>query len=529
MKIGTQKLFISMLFSAGCTLLLTIYLQAQEASIGGRVVDNEGNPLWGVALHLSPSNQKTITDRYGQFVFKLVDDGRRRIAVASAPGYYEEEAINGHVVSDHVGDTVTIRLTKGGVITGRISDESGEPIVGISVHAYRVRGEKGELVKTAESYTGYSDDRGVYRLYGLKTGTYFVAAKNNESSYYLPSIYRFNALNWHPLGVRETAVEIKATAASITEGIDILYRNQQGYIVSGTVAMNSGDGPKTSSSVNLFERASGLLLQKVLVDNLRGGFAIYGVADGEYEVEAEALGTPNQSHMISPRRRLQVAGKNISGLRLSPTSLGLIRGKVQLEPTSGISCGRPFPLSKLSIDVAKELRKNEGPRFTSAETAVDLNGTFILYDLFSGQYRLSLSGLGDEWYIKQIRGVLDNSETVPVNASRQGSDVVITLAPGAAKISGKTAVKSQIYLIPTNQLGTLKVRQVRTTRTQTDGVFTISHLAPGSYYVFSRGVKGDEEEKGVSVEDLPQLKKEAAKASLVELNQCQQRIGITVP
>jgi len=532
MAINARKLSASALLSAACTVPLTGQILAQEGAITGEVIDGGGRPIWRASLSLSAAGattQRTMTDREGKFLFKQVSSGRYRITV-SAAGYYEEENARDRADSYRAGETVTIRLSKGGVITGRVTNQSGEPLVGLKVRAFRVRDEKGAPVKSRESYDWESDDRGMYRLFGLKPGAYLVAAEDNKLGFYLPSPYRFNTTNWYPSGVRETSVEVPVAALSVTENINILYRAQRGYSISGTVAVKSGGAPGTFSTVNLIDRQSGLLLQSTSTSGQQSGFALYGAADGEYEIEAEAPGQPGQSRMISPRQRVKVNGGDVGGLQLSLSSLGLIRGKILVEPPNEGSCCKPFALSELFLEAAKESREGMDQRFTHAETVPDLQGAFILLNLVIGQYRLNLNGLGDHWYIKQLSGALDDSGLAPVGVAGRSPEVIITLAPGAATLTGKTTMKSQVYLVPTGQPGRLKVTQVRVTRAQADGVFTIRHLAPGSYRIFSRVMRGNEEEKGISVEELPRLKKEAeAKGLLVELKSCQQLTGVKLP
>src|SRR5262249_22821979 len=63
------------------------------------------------------------------------------------------------------------------VITGRVLDEDGEPLARATVSVLRqqyVRGEK----QLATAGTGQSDDRGMYRIFGLMPGDYFVSASN---------------------------------------------------------------------------------------------------------------------------------------------------------------------------------------------------------------------------------------------------------------------------------------------------------------------------------------------------------------
>ncbi len=76
---------------------------------------------------------------------------------------------------------VDIRLPRGGVLTGRVFDESGEPVVRTSVRAMRFQYVQGER-RLAQVGSGESDDRGQFRIYGLMPGAYVVAASVRAES-----------------------------------------------------------------------------------------------------------------------------------------------------------------------------------------------------------------------------------------------------------------------------------------------------------------------------------------------------------
>src|SRR5262249_4529256 len=93
------------------------------------------------------------------------------------------------------GDQVTIRMTKGGVITGKVTDSQGQPAVQIPVQAIRLRDEKGrparQVAKPFSTSEGANtDDRGIYRLHGLEPGVYLVSAGGGE---------RFSATPYTPI------------------------------------------------------------------------------------------------------------------------------------------------------------------------------------------------------------------------------------------------------------------------------------------------------------------------------------------
>ena len=66
-------------------------------------------------------------------------------------------------------------MPRGGVIAGTVLDEHGEPAVGTQVRVYRYNRQSG--VRTPQlAGNDATDDRGMYRIYGLQIGDYLVAA-----------------------------------------------------------------------------------------------------------------------------------------------------------------------------------------------------------------------------------------------------------------------------------------------------------------------------------------------------------------
>jgi hypothetical protein len=69
-------------------------------------------------------------------------------------------------------------MIKGGVITGRVTNATGEPLIGVRVNAVMTRGAEGNTARRAAARPRFTDDRGFYRLYGLPPGTYVVFTRN---------------------------------------------------------------------------------------------------------------------------------------------------------------------------------------------------------------------------------------------------------------------------------------------------------------------------------------------------------------
>jgi hypothetical protein len=76
---------------------------------------------------------------------------------------------------------VTLTLWRNGGISGRVVDESNEPVVGIPVRALRVILAAG-MPHVAAGPIGTTDDRGIYRIASLRPGKYLVIVPSVQSS-----------------------------------------------------------------------------------------------------------------------------------------------------------------------------------------------------------------------------------------------------------------------------------------------------------------------------------------------------------
>jgi uncharacterized protein (DUF2141 family) len=132
----------------------------------------------------------TYTNDAGRFSMTGLPAGRYTLTVTKPP--YLRLAY-GAKRPDRPGTPITIkdaeqltnlamRMTRGAVLSGTITDENGLPAVGVQVQAMRVMMQNGERTLAPGGAVGaqasdMTDDRGVYRFYGLPPGEYVVSAQ----------------------------------------------------------------------------------------------------------------------------------------------------------------------------------------------------------------------------------------------------------------------------------------------------------------------------------------------------------------
>jgi hypothetical protein len=137
----------------------------------------------------STRNTKVLTDAEGRFVFMDLPAGTYTLT-ATKPGYAEGAhgrrrplGLTQPVVlaeAERIGD-LTIPLWKFAAISGTVTDEAGEPMVGIAVRVLSraVVAGKQKFVPGAVSRT---DDRGLYRIASLTPGDYAVVVPSTQAS-----------------------------------------------------------------------------------------------------------------------------------------------------------------------------------------------------------------------------------------------------------------------------------------------------------------------------------------------------------
>ena len=143
-------------------------------AITGQVVTETGQPLAGAAVFVRAYGERgqgrsTTTDAEGNFQVSGLDP-LTYIVSASFSAYVTAPRDPDSTQAPYyrVGDSVRLQLIKGGVITGTVTTSAGEPVVGVRVQAYMIRDGNGQPSRYGMPFRERTtDDRGVYRIYGL--------------------------------------------------------------------------------------------------------------------------------------------------------------------------------------------------------------------------------------------------------------------------------------------------------------------------------------------------------------------------
>jgi hypothetical protein len=162
-----------------------------SGAISGVVTDGvTGQPVAGAIVSLSVASRATIartaremTDSHGRFLFTKLSAREDYQLIATMPGYFDStygqdslRPANGKILlaDGQWLSTAKLMLWKGASISGTVTDERNDPVVGVYVHVFAMVNVSGAK-QLAAGPIATTDDRGMYRVANLGPGQYLVS------------------------------------------------------------------------------------------------------------------------------------------------------------------------------------------------------------------------------------------------------------------------------------------------------------------------------------------------------------------
>jgi hypothetical protein len=497
--------------------------------ITGRIIGDDGRPLPDAVVYFFRTYarvpgppQMAATDSDGKFQILNLQPGLYTVN-ASLPGFIAapDAAIDtGEARYYRPGDYVTLTLIKGGVITGTVRDANGDAVVAVAVRATRVRDANGRTLPRVFAYAQprMTDDRGIYRLYGLQPGTYIVSAGGNLGFFGVPNAYDSDAPTYFPSSTRDTAADVPVRGGEEATGTDIRYRGERGHTISGTISGVVELNGRYGVTVTLAQASSGAYESTTYVQpGMKPGFSFNGVADGEYELTAQQGAGLGDSAVSTPRR-VTVKDSDITGIELLLAPLGSIAGRVLLDAAPKESCvekrGATFVEILLGIRRDEKVPSQEAARtpfFLGSGNIPNDQGEFTIHNVQTGSYRMTVRLPSEAWYVRSItlpvapsaRVATKTAETksastspvLTIKAYEHITGVTLNIAQDAAALRGRVIASTEgvpvptnlkVYLVPAERERADDVLRYSEALLDSDGTFTLKNLAPGHYFLIAR-------------------------------------------
>ena len=469
-----------------------------------------------------------VTDDTGRFTFRNVPAGRFTLsavkeAFVNAAYGARRPGGTGAPLTIADGGEVTglvLKLQRGGVITGVIIDAASQPVPDAQVGAFQYMFVNGER-RLVSRQSGRSDDRGVYRIFGLSAGQYIVSASMSRTSFgatsdiLLPSdadvdrALKEPATGSQSIGVGRPAgyvpvyhpattsvaqaSQVEVAAGAERSGIDIQLLMVPSGRVEGTVTYPDGELPR---NLQLSMTAAG-------DDGLRG---IDGFRMGRPEANGRFQfgGLPPADYLVTARANLPGGGPNAvlwATANVTVSGDGIVQVPLELRRGFTVTGRVQFDATKAPPTDMRGWRVGLGPVLGRNEVSLGVNdadvqpdGTFTLTGVPSGRFRvrpMPPSPLADHWQPRSIaadgRNLLD--EPIDVLSDIQGMTVVFTdriptLSGRLQDVSGAAPSDYHVILFPAERaLWVPQSPRIHAIRVGTDGHYTFKRVLPGSYFL----------------------------------------------
>src|SRR5262249_39684598 len=223
----------------------------------------------------------SVTDADGKYRVTGLPAGNYMVSVEILRSYVPVSKSGQKSKQIHLGEEeeradIDFALVRGGAITGRVTDPDGKPIIGGFVGVTQAD-ETGRSFNPGGS--GETDDRGVYRIYGLPAGRYRVSASAPGKS------ARKYAVTYHPdVTDQKQAVVIEVKEGSEASASDITLNNKkkEGSYVAGRVIDSETGEPVSQATIYCYGLGPTRdRFHQEPVDS-QGSFRLTGLAPGQY-------------------------------------------------------------------------------------------------------------------------------------------------------------------------------------------------------------------------------------------------------
>jgi Carboxypeptidase regulatory-like domain len=433
------------------------------ASISGRITI-KAKPAVGVTVGLRRSEPNTnsqlfagrvTSDQDGNYRITNVPAGRYEVIV-SQPGFVQTDPAPGsRMIFITEGENVEgmdFALVRGGVITGKVVDADGRPVIAQQVNVYpadawdqRPQDRRQPIFAMRGAAT---DDRGIYRAFGLMPGRYKVAVGRDEDSFQTPqppgrATYK---RVFHP----DIVDPAKATVVEVTEGseatnVDIaLQRPVDTYAVSGRSIDGEKNLPMPGVRVALESVGAGAYqtYSNFGTSNAQGEFVIDGVPPGKYVF---SLISERGRELFLEPAAVEITDENVAGVILRLTKGASVSGVIAIENES------PTALAKLrQAEVAAYVTPASGVGGRSASSTIANDGSFCVAGLPAGTAGIFLNGGPNQrgpiknFIIARVErdGLPQPAQRIEIKDGEQVSGLRVVVTYGDATLRGSITTQN---------------------------------------------------------------------------------------
>jgi protocatechuate 3,4-dioxygenase beta subunit len=525
-------IFVVVLFALKSAASSSAFAQDQKpGSITGHVKLG-GKPAKGITIIATPSvsdpakaaeemfnssaSMKSTTDSDGVYRLEGLPAGKYRVA-PSAPALVSTDVNSTGEITVAEGaaaEGVDFALSLGGVITGKITDSEGRPVIGQRISLKPL--DKTEAAADYGSAAGMlgnrmyaTDDRGVYRIFGLRPGRYIISAGKDVMSAFLSQGPK-RIQTFYPSVTDETkAKPVQVTAGSEAAGVDIQFSaSDNGVVVSGRVVDSEkstpianamvaySKAPKTPADiVTNTEDAGSFMPGGFTTTNDKGEFRFASVAPGNYKLEARPIGAiagTGGSQFYADPLVFEVQSANVDKLDIKVHRGAVISGVVVIESADAQDSLDRFGQVML---MAMVIDGTSGS-YSSGNCVVAADGGFRLGGLKAGKVTIRPFSMSPRrpGLLRVERNGVEVQGGFEIQPNEEVTGIRVILTPATCVIRGRVTIQGgalqpgakvmararSVNVDPSDHTAVLGNPPVDVS---SNGSFVIENLTPGSYEV----------------------------------------------
>jgi len=487
-------------------LIFTLFLHAHSqtgpekrpaATFSGKVTI-KGKGVSGIAVGLvriedsmaQAARHRTLTDDQGNYRISNVGPGKYQLMVA-APGFIPAPGSDTNktflISKAETVENVDFALVRGGVITGKIIDADGRPLIEEEVMIFPVESRQGFFQHTAPIHAR-TDDRGIYRMFGVAPGKYRVAAGRDDGDSFGMRGGGFRR-TFHPSAIEASeATIIEVTEASEATGVDItlpeptVYYSARGRIIdddTGQPLANVTYGVRRYLNEN-----STTSLTTGAVTTKDGEFKLENLSPGKYAVFIEV---PPDSDWRADFVRFEVIDHDVTNLTVTASRGGSASGVIVLEGTDDKTVNEQLRRARIYAQVSGQ----DLMRTSMQAATINPDGSFRIGGLQAGIVNFGIS-IQRFQIVRIERGGVAQPQGIELKEREQitGLRLIVNYANGAVqgvvKLDDGSIPASGSVFISLKRLGVLPTpfaNSRESAQVDARGQFFADGLLAGTYEV----------------------------------------------
>ncbi|MBI5283074.1 MAG: carboxypeptidase regulatory-like domain-containing protein [Candidatus Solibacter usitatus] len=367
-----------------------------------------------------------------------------------------------------------VKLFELGAVTGTVTGENGEPLLGITVQALSSKVSNGRRQVSQYAYN-QTNDLGQYRLWHLSPGQYYVKALGRRSvslGVGAMPLTREGELAYGPQYFPSGATKEEAALLNLQPGetlqVDFRLSGRPAFSIRGRLLQHTLHDDVQGE----VRQGTETMGSRVKVELATGRFEAADVPAGSYILSARTRGTP----VRRGETQVTVGSADVNGVTLNLSAGVTVKGAIRAAGGGRVDMAS-VELSGASLDSPPE-------RYSANTGSVDSSNEFQIPNVLPGRYKVQLPNRLDVAEIRSgsidvLREGLTITETgcapLELTLARERGSLEVEVAGGA---QARTAWVTVVRIV-----GELVYSQSQPM--PPEGLLSLTELAPGEYRVFA--------------------------------------------